>query len=91
VSQMQLVGTVKIPLLGNAPMVGVITPMAGAVASVEAKPEFTIPPEILVLLQEYGKVVGQVIMADLPAVLLFKTKTWKDVLADVMRAVGLAA
>jgi hypothetical protein len=32
-----------------------------------------------------------VLLTDLPQVLWFKTKTWQDVLQDVMRAVGLAA
>lgn len=63
--------------------------MGSSVASVA--PDFTIPQPILDLLNKYGSVVGKVLLADLPAVLWFKTKTWADVLADVLGAVGLAA
>lgn len=85
---MKLVGSVKIPLLGNAPMTGTISPVDGSVVA-EVVPDFTIPQPILDLLNQYGAVVGKVLLADLPAVLWFKTKTWADVLKDVMVAVGL--
>jgi kumamolisin len=85
-------GVVKMPLFGDCKMTGVITPAPGPAASANLMvPGIGIPQPVLDLLDRYGKAVGMVLLADLPAVLFFKTKTWSDVLRDMMQAVGLAA
>jgi hypothetical protein len=87
-----LTGVVKIPLFGDCKMTGVITPAPGPAAGANLMaPGIGIPQPVLDLLDRYGKAVGMVLLADLPAVLFFKTKTWSDVLKDMMQAVGLAA
>lgn len=93
-------GNVKIPIFGNCPMTGVITTLSDHgddKGSPEidprsnAAPAVTIPQPILDLLDKYGKVVGMVLLSDLPAVLWWKTKTWSDVLKDVEAAITFAA
>lgn len=74
--------SLKTPI-GSFPVTGTVTP---AVA-LAGPAELSVPQPLIDLLNKYGPAVGRVLLADLPAVLWFKTKTWADVLRDVMAAV----